>query len=94
MEGAAWHTVNYQQAARYINDVFRNYKKYSFPAKKQSMLNKNRFSMDAMTNKFKTILENYLPKFEEQPQAVSLNLPKLKKVDKPAKMKLPKLKKV
>ena len=94
MEGAVWHTVNYQQAARYINDVFRNYKKYSFPAKKQSMLNKNRFSMDAMTSKFKTILENYLPKFDEQPQAVSLNLPKLKKVDKPAKMKLPKLKKV
>ena len=50
--------------------------------------------MDAMTSNFKTILENYLPKFDEQPQAVSLNLPKLKKVDKPAKMKLPKLKKV
>ena len=94
VENAQWHTINYQQAARYMNDVVRNYKKYTFPAKKQSMINKNRFSLDSMTKKFKTLLEKYLPKFEEQPQAVSLNLPKLKKVDKPAKMKLPKLKKV
>ena len=94
VENAQWFTINYQQASRYMNDVVRNYKKYTFPAKKQSMLNKSRFSLDSMTKKFKGILDNYLPKFEEQPQAVSLNLPKLKKVDKPAKMKLPKLKKV
>lgn len=47
-----------------------------------------------MTVEFSSILDNRLPKFEEQPQAVSLNLPKLKKVGKPNKMKLPKLKKV
>ncbi len=94
VDGAQWYTVNYQQAARYMNDVFRNYKKYELPAKKQSMINKTKFSMHAMTKEFKSILDKYLPKFDEQPQAVSLNLPKLKKVDKPNKMKLPKLKKV
>ena len=41
------------------------------------------------------ILDQYLPKFDEQPQQVKLNLPKLKKVEtKPPKVELPKLKKV
>ena len=41
-------------------------------------------------------LDKYLPKFEEQPQAVNLKLPKLKKVGAaaPKKIQLPKLKKV
>jgi glycosyltransferase involved in cell wall biosynthesis len=94
VKGAQWFTVNYQQAARYINDIFRNYKKYASPSKKQTIANKSKFSLDAMTVEFSSILDNRLPKFEEQPQAVSLNLPKLKKVGKPNKMKLPKLKKV
>ena len=52
-----------------------------------------------MNKKFETMLDNYLPKFQEQAQSVNLKLPKLKKVgdDKPAeptKMKLPKLKRV
>jgi len=94
VESAQWFTANYQQATRYMNDVFRNYKKYLLPAKKQTMINKSKFSLEAMTQKFKTILDNYLPEFEEPPQSVSLNLPKLKKVGKPNKMKLPKLKKV
>ena len=50
-----------------------------------------------MTKKFGVILDNYLPKFEEQPQQVNLNLPKLKKVgnnNEPPKLNLPKLKKV
>ena len=94
VDGAKWFTVNYQQAARYMNDVFVNYKKYEFPAKKLGMINKSMFSLNSMTKKFKGILDTHLPKFEEQPMPVSLNLPKLKKVEKPTKMKLPKLKKV
>ena len=43
-----------------------------------------------------SILNEYLPKFEEQPQSVNLKLPKLKKVgdSAPKTIKLPKLKKV
>jgi hypothetical protein len=52
-----------------------------------------------MNKKFEEILDQYLPQFEEIPQAVNLKLPKLKKVgnettkDTP-KMNLPQLKKV
>ena len=66
-------------------------------AKKQAMYNRVNFSMDKMTKEFIKILDKYLPKFEEQPQQVNLNLPKLKKVgdkSEPSKLKLPKLKKV
>ena len=49
-----------------------------------------------MKKQFESILNQYLPKFEEQPQAVNLKLPKLKKVGDtaPKKIQLPKLKKV
>ena len=60
------------------------------------MFNKGQFSLNAMTKKFKNILDNHLPNFIEPPKAVDLKLPKLKKVgqtDTP-KIKLPKLKKV
>jgi hypothetical protein len=65
-------------------------------AKRQAMYNRVNFTLSKMTNEFERILNNYLPKFEEQPQQVKLNLPKLKKVgsEEPQKMKLPKLKKV
>ena len=94
--GAKWFTVNYQYASKVLKDVHKNYRKYALNAKKLGMYNRVKFSMKAMTKKFESILDQYLPKFEEQPQQVKLNLPKLKKIGetKPQKMKLPKLKKV
>ena len=77
--------------------VYKNYKQYSLPTKKLAMANKSKFSLNNMTRKFEDILNKYLPKFEEAPKAVNLQLPKLKKVGdvkKPAKVKLPKLKRV
>ena len=96
VEGAKWFTVNYQYASQIMKDVFKNNRKYSMMAKRQSMYNKVNFSMDKMTKDFSKILDRYLPKFEEQPQQVDLKLPKLKKVgdNKPTEIKLPKLKKV
>ena len=56
-----------------------------------------------MDKKFEEILNKYLPKFEEIPQAVNLKLPKLRKVNTPDNdkgsmgvptKKLPQLKKV
>ena len=57
------------------------------------MVNKSRFSLDAMTKKLGEILDDNVPEF---PKEVKLELPKLKKVGEPKnkKMKLPKLKKV
>ena len=65
-------------------------------AKKQSIMNKTKFSLDAMTEKLDKILTKHLPKFDIQPapQKVDIKLPKLKKVKQPSKIKLPKLKKV
>jgi len=96
VDGAKWFTVNYQYASKILKDVFKNYRKYALNAKKLGMYNRTKFSMKAMTKKFESILDQHLPKFEEQPQQVKLNLPKLKKVGsaEPSKIKLPKLKKV
>jgi hypothetical protein len=57
------------------------------------MVNKSKFSLEAMTKKLGKILDQYVPEF---PEEVKLNLPKLKKVSstEPPKIKLPKLKKV
>tara|TARA_R110000851_G_scaffold315200_1_gene477508 strand:- start:3604 stop:4938 length:1335 start_codon:yes stop_codon:yes gene_type:complete len=96
VDGAKWFTVNYQYAAQIMRDMFKNYRKYSFNAKKMGKINKSKFSLNSMTKQFESILNEYLPKFEEQPQSVNLKLPKLKKVgdSAPKTIKLPKLKKV
>ena len=97
IKGQQWFSVNYNYACKTLKEVFDNYSKYMVKSKKLALVNKTKFSLDAMTKKFEGILDKYLPKFEEQPQQVKLNLPKLKKIDsvseKP-KIKLPKLKKV
>jgi hypothetical protein len=94
VDGAQWFTVNYQYASKIMSDVVKNYRKYTLNAKKLGMFNRVKFSMKEMTKKFESILNQNLPKFEEQPQAVNLKLPKLKKVGDTKKIKLPKLKKV
>ena len=93
VDEAKWFTVNYQKVSQVMMDVYKNYKKYTLNAKKLSMVNKSRFSLDAMTKKLGEILDDNVPEF---PKEVKLELPKLKKVGEPKnkKMKLPKLKKV
>jgi hypothetical protein len=98
-EGAQWFAVNYQYASQMMLKVFKEYKKYTLPAKRLAISNKGSFSLKGMNKKFEEILDKYLPKFEAAPQSVNLKLPKLKKInktgaDKPTKMKLPILKKV
>jgi hypothetical protein len=50
-EGAQWFSVNYQYASKTMKDVFSSYKKYTLNAKKLAMVNKSKFSLDAMTKK-------------------------------------------
>ena len=96
VDGAQWFTVNYQYASQIFMNVFKKNRDYTIKARRQAIHNRVHFSMDKMTAGFNRILDNYLPKFEEQPEQVSLKLPKLKKISesKPTEMKLPKLKKV
>ena len=98
-EGAQWFAVNYQYASQMMLKVFKEYKKYTLPAKRLAISNRGSFSLKGMNKKFEEILDKYLPKFEAAPQAVNLKLAKLKKIggadsNKPKKMKLPTLKKV
>ena len=88
---------NYKIASRPRHWLFDNNSKYVVKAKRLAIKNQTKFSLDAMTKKFEEILDKYLPKFEEQPTPVKLNLPKLKRVDSVSelpKIQLPKLKKV
>ena len=94
VEGAKWFQVNYQYASNVLKEIYKNYPKYIMKAKKQAIVNRTKFSLDAMTIELDNILQKYLPKFESQPQKVDLKLPKLKKVNPPKKVELPKLKKV
>ena len=97
VDGSQWFTVNYNYASKTLKNVFDNYSKYTVKAKKLAIVNQTKFSLDAMTKKFEEILDKYLPKFEEPPKQVKLNLPKLKRVggsEKVPKIELPKLKKV
>jgi glycosyltransferase involved in cell wall biosynthesis len=98
VKGAQWFTVNYNYASKTLKEIFNNYSKYRVNAKRLAIKNQTKFSLEVMTKKLEEILDKYLPKFEEQPKQVQLNLPKLKKVgsvvrDAP-KIELPKLKKV
>jgi len=97
VQGAQWSQVNYQYASNVLKEVYKNYSKYILKGKKQGIVNRTKFSLDAMTIKFEEILDKHLPKLKAPPQQVNLKLPKLKKVGEtkePPKLKLPKLKKV
>ena len=81
-------------ASNVLREIHNNYSKYITKSKKQSIVNKSKFSLEQMTKTLGDILDKHLPKFEEQPQKVDIKLPSLKKVSKPKKVELPKLKKV
>jgi len=93
VEGSQWFTTDYQLVSSLMKDLYKNYRKYSLNAKKLGILNRSKFSLNAMTKKLGIILDKYVPEF---PKEVELKLPKLKKVktNKPLKVKLPKLKKI
>ena len=82
-----------------MKDVFKHYRKYLTVAKKQAAFTVKNFSLDLMREKFKEILDKYIPLRTEE---VKLTLPKLnmnmKKLglSTPAanEIKLPKLKKI
>jgi glycosyltransferase involved in cell wall biosynthesis len=79
---SAWFTVDYKKAAETLEDVYKNYKKYTDRAKKQAYRSRTEFSLGKMGENLISILDNKVPK------PVQLKLPQLKKIE------LPKLKKV
>jgi glycosyltransferase involved in cell wall biosynthesis len=88
-----WFNVNEQQAYKAMNHCFSNYDEVKEKALNLMKINRDKFTLDKMTEKLDNILIPYLDKV---PTQVGLNLPKLKKVGdgKTPKINLPKLKKV
>jgi glycosyltransferase involved in cell wall biosynthesis len=79
---SGWFTINYDKASETLEDVYKNYKKYVDGAKRQAYRSRTEFSLEKMSNKLVSIMDEKIPK------PVQLKLPQLKKVE------LPKLKKV
>ena len=88
-----WFNVNETQAYKAMNYCFQNYDEVKEKALNLMKINREKFTLDKMTEKLDKIITSTISKV---PTQVGLNLPKLKKVgdSKPPKMKLPKLKKV
>jgi glycosyltransferase involved in cell wall biosynthesis len=79
---SGWFTVDYKKASETLEDVYKNYKKYTDGAKKQAYFSRTEFNLEKMAEKLVSIIE------EKVPKPVQLKLPQLKKIE------LPKLKKV
>ena len=79
-KGSKWFTVNYKDASSVLYKVHTNYNKYLNSSKLCLREIDSRWSYDSMHNKFKDMMEKYIPKFA---QKMALNLPTLKKIDKP-----------
>jgi glycosyltransferase involved in cell wall biosynthesis len=79
---SGWFTVNYNKASETLEDVYKNYKKYVDGAKRQAYRSRTEFSLEKMSDKLVSIMDEKIPK------PVQLKLPQLKKIE------LPKLKKV
>ena len=80
---SGWFTVDYEKASNILEDVYKNYKKYTDGAKKQAYRSRTEFNLDKMAEKIVSILDNKIPKQIELklPQLKKIELPKLKKVD-------------
>jgi glycosyltransferase involved in cell wall biosynthesis len=88
-----WFNVNETQAYKAMNYCFTNYDEVKEKALNLMKVNRDKFTLNKMTEKLDKIITPFMDKV---PQQVGLNLPKLKKVGKtePPKIKLPKLKKL
>jgi hypothetical protein len=78
-DGSSWFTVNYNEAAKTLDKLHKNYKTF-YQSSKHNIKQMNIFwSFDSMHKKFQSLLENILPKFAEK---VKINLPQLKELPK------------
>ena len=87
-----WFNVNETQAYKAMNYCFQNYDEVKEKALNLMKINRNKFTLDKMTEKLDEIITPYVNSISSE---VQLQLPKLKKVSnsESPKMKLPKLKK-
>ena len=93
IEESEWFDVNENQTYKCLNFCFDNQQMIKAKGKQLMDENRDKFTLNKMTEKFEEIVDKYL---KEAPQQVGIKLPKLRKVDKNKtelpKIKLPKLK--
>ena len=90
LKESSWFTTNYAYASKVLKDVWMNYPRYEQRAKKQGKINRSKFKLSDMTNKFDDILDKNLPNFsggmdsklpDVKNALPKINLPKLKKIE-------------
>ena len=90
-----WFNVNETQAYKAMNYCFTNYDEVKEKALNLMKVNRDKFTLDKMSDKLDEVVKPYIDKV---PTQVGIQLPKLKKVgdskSELPKIKLPKLKKV
>jgi hypothetical protein len=74
-----WFTVDYKKAADTLEDVYKNYKKYTDGAKKQSYRSRTEFNLDKMSEGIVSLLDSKIPK------QVEFKLPQMQKIELPKK---------
>lgn len=80
IEDSQWFAPNDGQVGYALKEVFENYKKYIPLAKKQANISKSKFSLDKMTERLSTILNE---KTQPVPKFIPMSLPKLNKLELP-----------
>ena len=80
---SGWFTIDYSAAAKALEEVYKNYKKWSEGAKRQAYRSRTEFSLEKMGTKLLDMLDAKVPKPVEfkLPQLKKISLPKLKKND-------------
>jgi glycosyltransferase involved in cell wall biosynthesis len=83
LKEAQWFKPDDVQVGKAFRETFKHYKNYLENAKKLGSFNKKEFSLEAMTSKLDSILDENLPDFPEQIELVlpKLELPKLERLD-------------
>jgi glycosyltransferase involved in cell wall biosynthesis len=81
---SGWFTIDYSAAAKALEEVYKNYKKWSEGAKRQAYRSRTEFSLEKMATKLLDMLDAKIPKPVEfkLPQLKKIELPKIKKNDK------------
>ena len=76
LKESQWFNIKTDIASAAMKDVFKNYKRYWELSRKQTQYLKDNWTFGKMTERLKDLL----PKPEEAPQSIPLNLPELQKI--------------
>lgn len=82
LKEAKWFSVNISEALTKMKDVYKNYSKYLPGSTKLAKHNREKFSLEKMTEGFDGILNQYGIYSKVQPKFQTLQLPKLKSLNK------------